>query len=97
MGQRLASGKRPQAKLKVMAKMGENLYRTTKIYRMMERIMPGQKAKWGFFMRATSDEHNAWKEWWNSKQSDRWKNIQMPKLEKRAGPAASSTAASSTD
>ena len=36
MGQKLASGKRPAAKLKVMAKLGENIYRTTKIYRMIQ-------------------------------------------------------------
>lgn len=74
MGKNLASGKRPQAKLKMMAKLGENLYKTTKIYRMVESI--GQKPKWNNFMVNTAEEHRAWREWWNSPQSTRWKNLE---------------------
>ena len=76
MGRNLASGKRPTAKLKVMAKMGENLFRTTKIYRMLAMKPPGTKAKWGTFLQNNQEEYNAWRAWWNSPQSARWKNIE---------------------
>ena len=35
MGKNLGSGKRPTAKLKVMAKLGKNIFRTTKIFRYL--------------------------------------------------------------
>ena len=73
MGKNLASGKRPQAKLKILAKLGENIYGTTKIYRLFEgRETP--KPKWNNFMQSTAEEHRSWREWWNSPQSERWKN-----------------------
>jgi hypothetical protein len=80
MGQRLASGKRPLAKFKFMAKLGENLYRTTKIYRMCEARASGvPKPKWQTFLANTSEQHAAWREWWKSPQSARWKNLERPK------------------
>ena len=74
MGQNLMSGKRPQAKLKIMAKLGENIYRTTKIYRMIE-AKPNAKPKWNQFAANTGPEFQAWREWWRSPQSNRWKNL----------------------
>ena len=69
-----SSGKRPQAKLKAMAKLGENLYKTTKIYRYLAGT-PLAKPKWQNFLANTSREHAAWKMWWDSPQSARWKNL----------------------
>lgn len=69
-----SSGKRPQAKLKAMAKLGENLYKTTKIYRYLE-ARQAVKPKWQPFLANTSEEHAAWRKWWNSSQSERWKNL----------------------
>ena len=76
MGKNFASGKRPSAKFKVMAKLGENIYRTTKIYRYLQAredygLQP--KGKWTTFLSKTAEEHNAWRQWWQSPQSDRWK------------------------
>jgi hypothetical protein len=75
-----SSGKRPQAKLKVMAKLGENLYKTTKIYRFLAaRRFP--KPKWNTFLNNTSEEYRAWQQWWASPQSARWKNLEQRKAE----------------
>ena len=74
MARGTSSGKRPQAKLKAMAKLGENLYKTTKIYRYLHgRDAAVPKPKWGQFLQNTREEHSAWQTWWNSPQSDRWK------------------------
>ena len=79
MGKNLSSGKRPQAKLKVMAKLGENIYRSTKIFRYLqarEEIGMAPKAKWQNFLTNNQGELNTWRQWWNSPQSARWKNLQ---------------------
>ena len=96
MGKNMMSGKRPTAKLKVMAKLGENIYGTTKIFRYLnareQHLNEAPKGKWQTFMTNTNEEYEAWHKWWNSKQSERWKNIpNPPKLAKRGGPAAPST------
>ena len=73
------SGRRPVAKLKVMAKLGENLYGTTKIYRMLQErqdLRKPDKLKWQDFVTNTQEEHAAWRAWWHSSQSNRWKNLQ---------------------
>ena len=73
-------GKRPAAKLKVMAKLAENLYRTTKPFRYCaSRIGGGSKPKWGAFLSKNAAQHKAWQEWWNSPQALRWKNLEKPK------------------
>ena len=73
-------GKRPSAKLKVMAKLGENIYRTTKIYRYLkareDHLGLAPKPKWQTFMTSTSEEYDAWLRWWKSPQSAKWKNLQ---------------------
>ena len=80
MGKNLSSGKRPGAKLKVMAKLGENIFRTTKIYRYIqareEHLNLRPKGKWQTFLTSTNAEYAAWREWWGSPQSSRWKNPQ---------------------
>lgn len=80
MGKQLGSGKRPGAKLKVMAKLGENIYGTTKIYRMIQaredHLGMQPAAKWLNFLGKTSEEYNAFREWWKSPQSSRWKKLQ---------------------
>ena len=68
-----STGKRPGAKWKVMAKLGENLYGTTKIYRMLAARGGTPKLKWQNFLANTSEHQTAWREWWQSKQSARWK------------------------
>jgi ParB-like chromosome segregation protein Spo0J len=76
-----AHGKRPGAKLKVMAKLGENLYRTTKVFRFCESRFAGlPKPKWQAFLSKNREQRKAWQEWWNSPQSQRWKDIEKPKL-----------------
>lgn len=70
------SGKRPAAKLKVMAKLGENLYRTTKIYRWLAARTP--KTKWSTFLMNNAEEQAAFREWWQSPQSERWKSLDKP-------------------
>jgi len=85
MGQRLASGKRPQAKFKILAKLGENLFRTTRVYRFLAKR---PKPKWGSFLKQNAEEQSAWQEWWNSPQSARWKNWEaLPKKPDAEGGA----------
>ena len=43
-----SGGKRVQSKLKLMAKLGENLYKTTKVFRMLEAK---PRLKWQRFAR----------------------------------------------
>ena len=82
MARGTSSGKRPVAKLRVMAKLGENLYKTTKVFRMIEaQFVP--KPKWNRFIIQNREQHSAWQEWWKSPQSLRWKNLQ-PKPPPRA-------------
>lgn len=74
-----SSGKRPQAKLKVMAKLGENIYHTTKIFRYLQAredkgLQP--KGKWQTYLSNNAQGHETWRQWWNSSQSQRWKNLQ---------------------
>jgi hypothetical protein len=79
----VSGGKRPGAKLKVMAKLGENLYRTTKIFRFCENRLASvgmPKPKWQAFLSKNSAQRKAWQEWWDSPQSQRWKDIEKPKL-----------------
>ena len=73
-----SSGKRPTAKLKVMAKLGENLYLTTKIYRWLSTRSVAPKPKWQTFLSANAEQHAAWREWWQSPQSARWKALEKP-------------------
>ena len=83
MGKNAASGKRPSAKLKVMAKLGENIYRTTKIFRYLQaredHLGLRHKSKWQTFMTNNNEEFEAWKAWWRSPQSERWKKIEPNK------------------
>ena len=71
-------GKRPETKFKVMAKLGENLYKTTKIYRWLGARSIPPKPKWQGFLANTAEHHAAWREWWASPQSERWKSIEKP-------------------
>lgn len=71
-------GKRPETKFKVMAKLGENLYKTTKIYRWLGARSIPPKPKWQGFLANTAEQHAAWREWWASPQSERWKSIEKP-------------------
>ncbi len=34
------------------------------------------KPKWGQFLASSKEEYSAWREWWNSPQSARWKNLE---------------------
>ena len=74
------SGKRPGAKLKVMAKLGENIYRTTKIFRYIQaredHLGMRPKEKWTTFLTNNAAEFSTWRDWWRSPQSARWKNLQ---------------------
>lgn len=67
-----SGGKRVQSKLKLMAKLGENLYKTTKVFRMLEAK---PRLKWQRFARNNAQQQTLWKEWWDSPQSDRWKKL----------------------
>ena len=67
--------------MKLMAKLGENLLRSTKIYRFFDyrqraRLPP--KPKWNSFLSnpKNQEEYKAWQQWWASPQSARWKNIE---------------------
>lgn len=80
MGGAGAHGKRPTAKLKVMAKLAENIYKTTKIFRIMESRHDGVKPKWQPFLSRNSAQRAAWQEWWNHPQSQRWRDLEKPKL-----------------
>ena len=71
-------GKRPETKFKVMAKLGENLYKTTKIYRWLGARSIPPKPKWQGFLANTAEHHAAWREWWASPLSERWKSIEKP-------------------
>lgn len=74
MGQLRASGKRPTAKLKIMAKLGENLYKTTRIYRYLEgKTQSVAKPKWRNFLQNNAAEQKVWMDWWRSPQSLRWR------------------------
>ena len=79
MGKSFGGGKRPQAKLKVMAKLGENIYGTTKIFRYLQgredRLGMRPKPKWETFLTNYPEQYNAWRAWWHSPQSARWKNL----------------------
>jgi len=70
-----AHGKRPQARIKLLAKMRDNIYGTTKVFRICERKGLGPKPKWQGFLSRNAAQHQLWKEWWNSPQADRWKNL----------------------
>lgn len=72
-------GKRLSRKLKIMAKLGENLYRTTKVFRFCNSRVGGPKAKWGQFLQRNQQQMQLWKEWWDSPQADRWKALGKPK------------------
>ena len=72
-----AHGKRPVAKLKVMAKLGENLYRTTKVFRFCANRA---KPKWLPFLSRNAAQRKAWEEWWQSPQSQRWKDLEKPRV-----------------
>mmetsp|Transcript_20128 Transcript_20128/g.61341 ORF Transcript_20128/g.61341 Transcript_20128/m.61341 type:complete len:94 (-) Transcript_20128:83-364(-) len=49
---------RAQAKMKIMAKLGENLYRTTKVFGPM-----WEKQKWQRFRTVERDNIIAWQKW----------------------------------
>jgi len=69
-----ASGRRPTAKLKIMAKLGENLYKTTRIYRYLEgKTQSVAKPKWRNFLQNNAAEQKVWMDWWRSPQSLRWR------------------------
>ena len=88
MGQRLNSGKRPVAKLKTMAKLAENIYGTTKIFRFLQaredHLGRRAKPKWSNFLTRNAEEYDAWRQWWKSPQSDRWKKIEPSKWDTKA-------------
>jgi hypothetical protein len=86
-----AHGKRPRAKLKIMAKLTENILRTTKVFRFCDRRHGGPKLKWQPFLGRNSAQFSAWREWWNSPQSARWKNLEQPKQ-----PAAAESSSNSS-
>ena len=79
-------GKRPQAKLKVMAKLGENLYRTTKMFRFLETL---PKGKWQNFLGRNRAQQQAWRTWYNSPQSQRWRDLERPKAPAAAAEGGS--------
>ena len=72
-------GKRPSAKIKILASMGENIYRTTKVFRFVDRNGLGPKPKWQGFLGRNAAQHAVWREWWKSPQSERWRNLHKTK------------------
>ena len=53
-----------------MAKLGENLERSTRVWRLLSKR---PKRKWERFQVQNQAEQALWRRWWDSEQSARWK------------------------